>query len=195
MVSRKLYSPDAMQWHDDEESLALSSGRNVLVKFYLIAKLKLMWVVCTSHADYISCDVTSSDVDHVTSLHIGVVSPTSDEIGDVASTSLGLIPWKVFIIATVLARKFHKHLQNFRWKDAWLYVYTFCLKKSLSGTETMARRVSSWLPLAVKPRILLFFSPAQLVEVVTTCSAVSVPSTDLAAKSLKYWCSSISRPF
>ncbi len=43
-------------------------------------------------ASDISCDVTSSDVDHVTSLHIGVVSPTSDEIGDVASTSLVLIP-------------------------------------------------------------------------------------------------------
>ncbi len=43
-------------------------------------------------ASDISCDVTSSDVDHVTSLHIGVASPTSDEIGDVASTSLGLIP-------------------------------------------------------------------------------------------------------
>ncbi len=102
-----------------------------------------MWDVCTSHADYISCDVTSSDVNHVTSLHIGVVSPTSDEIGDVASTLLGLIPWKVFIVATVLARKFYKNLQNFRWKDAWLYVYVFCLKKMLSGTETMARRVSS----------------------------------------------------
>ncbi len=102
-----------------------------------------MWDVCTSHADYISCNVTSSDVDHVTSLHIGVVSPTSDEIGDVASTSLGLIPWKVFIVATVLARKFHKNLRNFRWKDAWLYVYVFRLKKSLSGTETMARRISS----------------------------------------------------
>jgi hypothetical protein len=38
-----------------------------------------------------SCDVTSCDVD-VTSFHIGVVSPTSDEIGDVDSTSLGLIP-------------------------------------------------------------------------------------------------------
>ncbi len=104
-----------------------------------------MWDVCTSHADYISCDVTSSNVDHVTSLHIGVVSPTSDEVGNVASALLGLIPWKVSIIATVLARKFHKNLQNFRWKDKWLYVYVFCLKKSLSGTETMARCVSSWV--------------------------------------------------
>ncbi len=102
-----------------------------------------MWDVCTSHADYISCDVTSSDVDHVTLLHIIVVSPTLDEIGDVASTLLGLIPWKVFIVANVLARKFHNNLQNFRWKDAWLYVYVFRLKKLLSGTETMARSVSS----------------------------------------------------
>ncbi len=100
-----------------------------------------MWDVCTSHVDYISCDVTSSD--HVTSLHIGVVSPRLDEIGDVASTLLVLIPLKVFIVATVLARKFHKKLQNFHWKDAWLYVYVFRLKKLLSGTQTMARRVSS----------------------------------------------------
>ncbi len=67
----------------------------------------------TSNADYISCDVTSSDVDHVTLLHMEVVSATSDEIGDVASTSLGLIPWKVVIVATVLTRKFHKNFQNF----------------------------------------------------------------------------------
>jgi hypothetical protein len=91
MVSCKLYSPAATQRHDDEESSGLSSGRNVLVEFYLIAKLKYEMYV-PSHADYISCDATSSDVDHVTSLHIGAVSPTSDEIGDVASTSLGLIP-------------------------------------------------------------------------------------------------------
>jgi hypothetical protein len=34
MVLRKLYSPDATQRHDDEDD------ENVLVKFYLIAKLK-----------------------------------------------------------------------------------------------------------------------------------------------------------
>ncbi len=40
MVLRKLYSLDATQRHDNKESSGLSSGRNVLVKFYLIAKLK-----------------------------------------------------------------------------------------------------------------------------------------------------------
>jgi hypothetical protein len=88
MVSRKLYSPDATQ---PLASLALSYGRNVLVEFYLIAKLKCEMYVPPMQT-YISCDVTSSDVDNVTSLHIGVVSPTSDEIGNVASTLLGLIP-------------------------------------------------------------------------------------------------------
>ncbi len=136
MVLRKLYSPNATQQHDDEDNKDDEPRRLALSR-------PKMWDVCISHADYISCNVTSSNVDHVTSLHIRVVSPTSDEIGDVASTLLGLIPWKVFIVATVLARKFHKNLQNFRWKDARLYVYVFRLKKSLSGTETMARCVSS----------------------------------------------------
>ncbi len=171
MVWCKLYIPDATQWHDNKDDedddprrLALccpGQSKNEQLGnrqryrasscFWGICwrkgewgwQCKCTWDVCTSHADYISCNVTSSDVDHVTSLHIGVVSPTSDEIGNVASTLLGLIPWKVFIVATVLARKFHKNLWNFHWKDAWLYVYFFCLKKLLSGTETMARCVSS----------------------------------------------------
>ena len=58
-----------------------------------IAKLKsVRCMYRTSHADYILCDVTSSDVDQVTSLHIGVVTPTPHEIGDLASTLLGQIP-------------------------------------------------------------------------------------------------------
>ncbi len=40
-----------------------------------------------------------------------------------------------------------------------------------------------------------FLNPAQLVEVVTKCSVVSVPSADLAAKSSKYWCSLVPRHF
>ena len=91
MVSRKLYSPDAMQRHDDEDNEDDDPRRLALYRPGQ-SKNEQLGNVCTSHADYISCDVTSSDVNHVTSLHIGVVSPTLDEISDVASTSLGLIP-------------------------------------------------------------------------------------------------------
>ncbi len=143
MVLHKLYSPDATQRHDDEDveeddprRLALCRpGQSKNEQLGNRQRYQATRDVCTSHADYISCDVTSSEVDHVTSLHIGVVSPTSDEIGDVASTLLGLIPWKVFIVATVLARKFHKNLRNFRWKDAWLYVYVFRLKNHFLGLK------------------------------------------------------------
>ncbi len=97
MVSRQLYSPmprndmTTRTTRTMTPSSALSSGRNVLVEFYLIAKLK-----CEMYVP--PMQTTSRAMSHhpmsiiVTSLHIGVVSPTSDEIGDVASTSLGLIP-------------------------------------------------------------------------------------------------------
>ncbi len=91
MVLRKLYSPDATQRHDDEDDED-DDVRRLALCCPGQSKNEQLGNVCTSHADYNSCDVTSSDVDHVTSLHIRVVSPTSDEIGDVASTLLGLIP-------------------------------------------------------------------------------------------------------
>ena len=72
-------------------SLALLSGRNVLVEFYLIAKLKCEMYVPPMQTTSRAMSHHPMSV-HVTSLHIGVVSPTSDEISDVASTLLGLIP-------------------------------------------------------------------------------------------------------
>jgi hypothetical protein len=67
------------------------------------------------------CDVTSCDVD-VTSLHIGVVSPTSDEIGNVDSTSLGL--------ATVPARKFHKNFSEISVEKMRDFIFTFFAQKN-----------------------------------------------------------------
>ena len=153
MVSRKLYSPDATQRHDDKDNedddphqLALCCpGQSKNEQLGNRWRYRATRDVCTSHADYISCDVTSSDVDHVTSLHIRFVTPKSNEIGDLASTSLGLIPWKVFIVATVQLRKLSPEFQqNFSSKVARIIFTFFALKKSLSGTETMASCIFSW---------------------------------------------------
>jgi hypothetical protein len=88
--------------------------------------------------------VTSSDVD-VTSAISSDVNLTSLIFSNVGLTTP---MWKrlnvnrVFV-TTVLARKFHKNFSEFRLKRCGTFFLFFMLKKMLSGTETVARRVSS----------------------------------------------------
>jgi hypothetical protein len=46
-------------------------------------------------------------------------------------------------VTTVLARKFHKNFSEFPLKRCGTFFLFFAIKKSLSGTETVARRISS----------------------------------------------------
>ena len=85
------------------------------------------------------CSTTRGCESHIAPHHSTLLHITPH-----CSTLLGLIPCTVFRSSKKafleLSQKFH---WNFCWKDAGLYI-CLSLEKSLSGTEIMARRVSSW---------------------------------------------------
>jgi hypothetical protein len=83
---------------------------------------------------YLEMSVTSSDVD--------VTSAISSDVGLTTPMWKRLNVYWVFV-TTVLARKFHKNFSKFPLKKCGTF-FVFCAKKSLSVTETVARRVSSW---------------------------------------------------
>jgi hypothetical protein len=93
---------------------------------------------------YLEMSVTSSNVDVTSAISsdVDLTSPISSDVG------LTTLMWKrlnvywVFV-TTVLARKFHKNFSEFPLKRCGSFFLFFALKKSLSGTETVARRVSS----------------------------------------------------
>jgi hypothetical protein len=87
---------------------------------------------------YLEMSVTSSDVDVTLAISsdVDLTSPISSDVGLTTPMWKRLnVNW-IFVTA-VLARKFHKNFSEFPLKRC------FALKKLLSGTETMARRISS----------------------------------------------------
>ena len=93
---------------------------------------------------YLEMSVTSSDVDVTSAISsdVDLTSPISSDVGLTTSMWKRLNVYWVFV-TTVLARKFHKNFSEFPLKRCGTFFLFFALKKSLSGTETVARRVSS----------------------------------------------------
>jgi hypothetical protein len=93
---------------------------------------------------YLEMSVTSSDVNVTSAIssNVDLTSPISSNVGLTTPMWKRLNVYWVFV-TTVLARKFHKNFSKFLLKRCETFFLFFALKKLLSGTETVARRVSS----------------------------------------------------
>ncbi len=96
---------------------------------------------------YLEMSVTSSDVDVTSAIssNVDLTSPISSNVGLTTPMWKQLNVYWVFV-TTGLARKFRKNFSEFPLKRSGTFFLFFALKKLLSGTETVARRVSSWRP-------------------------------------------------
>ncbi len=93
---------------------------------------------------YLEMSVTSSEVDVTSAISsdVDLTMPISSDVGLTTPMWKRLNVYSVFV-TTVLGRKFHKNFSKFPLKRCGSYCFVFHAKKLLSGTETVARRVSS----------------------------------------------------